>query len=152
MEVLLNAGGLTENAGSAIYVRRRADNGLSDQIEIPVRGLIETGDPALNIPIFAGDHINVLPTGRVTVHFLGQVRNAGSVTFSANQRVTLLTAIARGGGLLETASKKIRIKRQNQGGDLQEIMADYRQILNGRAAPDVEFETGDLIIVKESFF
>lgn len=150
IEVLLNAGGLAADHGPSIHVRRRAENGLSDQIEIPVRELMEIGDPALNIPVFAGDYLNVPTAGDLTVHFLGQVQKAGSMTFPASRKVTLLTAIAGAGGLLETASKKIRIKRRTPSGELEEVVADYRKILNG-GQPDIELEDGDLIIVKESF-
>ena len=91
------------------------------------------------------------PAGDVTVHLLGEVQRSGSLTFPAHRRVTLLTAIAGAGGLLETAAKKIRIKRQTASGEPREIVVDYRKILNG-GEPDVELEDGDLIIVKESFF
>ncbi len=150
IEVLLNAGGLTPEHGPAIHIRRRAENGLADQIEIPVRELIDIGDPKLNIPIFAGDQLNIPPAQDLTIHFLGQVQQAGSLTFPASRRVTLLTAIAGAGGLLETASKKIRIKRRTPSGELRELVADYRKILNG-GEPDIELEDGDLVIVKESF-
>lgn len=151
MDMLMEAGGLAADHGDSIYVRRRADNGLSDQIEIPVRGLIEVGDPALNVPIFAGDHINVPQARQITVHFLGQVQTPGSLTFPASRGVTLLTAIAQAGGLLETASKKIRIQRRSRVGALQELVIDYRDVLNRRVSDPV-LEDGDLIVVKESFF
>ncbi len=151
MQVLMGAGGLAEKHGQVITVRRRSVNGLSDQIEIPAAGLLEEGDPIRNIPIFAGDHINIPLAREITVHFLGQVRNSGSLTFAANQRATLLAAIARAGGLEDTASKKIRIKRQTPAGETLELTADYRAVLNGRE-PDLELHDGDFIIVKESFF
>lgn len=150
METLLNAGGLAAEHGSTIFVRRRADNGLSDQVEIPIAQLIEAGNPDVNIPIFAGDLINIALARSITVHFLGQVAQAGSSTIRG-ERVTLLTAIASAGGLTETAGKKILIKRQAEDGKLNEIVADYRRILNG-SSPDIELQDGDLIIVKESFF
>ncbi len=151
MEVLLNAGGLTASHSGEILVRRSADNGLSDQVRIDVRDLVEKGDPAVNIPIFAGDLINVPEAQAVTIHILGEVASVGSLTFRSNERVTLLTVIARAGGLSDTASKKIRIRRSRPGGERQEIVADYRDILNGDQ-PDVPLHDGDLIIVKESFF
>lgn len=148
LEVLMNAGGLTRGHGHEIFVRRHSDNGLSDQVTVPVRDLIERGDPAVNIPIFAGDLIHVPPARQVTIHFLGQVGAPGSQTFEGDERVTLLTAVARVGGLAATASKKVRIRRQ--GGD-DEIVADYRRILDGKD-PDIELEDGDIVIVKEAFF
>ena len=68
-----------------------------------------------------------------------------------NGRIGLLTAIARAGGLSETASPKIRILRATQGEKREEIKADYRRILSGRDR-DVDLVDGDLVVVKESFF
>lgn len=151
LEALLAAGGLDAEHGPKIQVRRRADNGLSDQVEIAVRSLIELGDPQVNIPIFAGDLINVPPAREIVIHFLGEVRNVGSQTFTSNKKVTLLTAIARAGGLTETASSKISIKRETGSGEREEIVVDFRRLLSGRD-PDIELQDGDLIVVKESFF
>lgn len=150
MEILLAAGGLGPDNGGEIYIRRQAENGLNDQVRISAHALIEEGDPDVNIPIFAGDTINVPMAREVTIHFLGEVANAGSLTFRSNQRVTLLTALARAGGLLETAAKKIRIIRQKDG-ERSESTVDYRQILSGQD-PDPLLQDGDLVVVKESFF
>lgn len=151
LEVLLAAGGLEPTHGPVIQVRRRADNGLTDQISIPVRSLLELGDVQVNIPIFAGDLINVPPVQEIVIHFLGQVQNVGSQTFAGNKRVTLLTAIARAGGLTETASNKISVKRETESGEREEIVVDFRRLLSGKVS-DLELQDGDLIVVKESFF
>lgn len=148
LELLTDAGGLTANHGPSIYVRRRADNGLSDQVQISAEALIHDGDPILNIPIFSGDMINIPPTREIQVHFLGEVQHVGTLSFRSTDRVTLLTAIAKAGGLSETAAKKLRIRRQ---GKTEEIVVDYRQVLSGRSV-DPLLEDGDLIIVKEAFF
>lgn len=151
IDVLLDAGGMTEQAGSKILVRRRAGNGLSDQVEIQTDDLFLAGDPKVNLPIYAGDLIHVLPVQEISIHFLGEVATAGTLTFRDNKRVTLLTAIARAGGLTETASNKLVIKREDEDGQRFEIDVDYRKLLNGKI-PDVELQDGDLIVVKESFF
>lgn len=150
LEVLLGAGGLTADRGRFIQVRRRASNGLSDQVSIAVDELFDRGDPAVNIPIFAGDVIHVPPAKTLQIHFLGEVEGAGSVSFKSTERVTLLLAIARAGGLTDAAGQKIRILR-GQGSDRVEIVANYRRILAGKD-PDVELQDGDIVVVKESFF
>jgi len=151
LDMLTMAGGLTPEHGQSIFIRRRAENGLTDQVEIPVTELIEAGNANVNLPILAGDHINIPQAREFTIHFLGEVKQAGSHTFRSNQRVTLLTAIARAGGLTDVASNKIRILRDTGGQERQAILADYRRILGGKA-PDINLENGDLIVVKESFF
>ncbi len=151
IDVLLDAGGMSDQAGSKILVRRRAANGLTDQVEVSVDDLFLAGDPNVNLPIYAGDLIHVLPVQEMAIHFLGEVATAGTLTFRDDKRVTLLTAIARAGGLTETASNKLVIKREDENGQRFEINIDYRKLLNGKI-PDIELQDGDLIVVKESFF
>jgi len=151
LEAISAAGGLAENRGDMIYVLRRAENGLSDQIAIRVDDLIVNADPDANIPIFSNDIINIPPRVEVTVFCLGEVRNPGAVSFQSTQRITLLSAIARAGGLTDRASRKLTIKRRDRSGKDVELEADYRRILAGKE-PDPELQAGDIIVVKESFF
>ncbi|MCB1058020.1 MAG: polysaccharide biosynthesis/export family protein [Acidobacteria bacterium] len=150
LEAITAAGGLAENHGSVIYVLRRAPNGLSTQVEISVEDLMVEGDPKVNLPIFANDLINVASTIEVTVYCLGEVGQPGAVVFKSTERITLLSAIARAGGLSERASPKILVKRGGGERD-QEIAVDYRRILAGKD-PDFPLEDGDVVVVKESFF
>lgn len=151
LEAITAAGGLAENHGSVIYVLRRASNGLSTQIEISVEDLMVKGDPKVNVPIFANDLINVASTIEITVYCLGEVGQPGAVTFKSTERITLLSAVARAGGLSERASPKILVKRGSGGEQEQELSVDYRRILAGKD-PDFRLEDGDVIVVKESFF
>ncbi len=152
MEVLLAAGGLSPEHGPTVQVRRQADNGLADQVTVAIADLIETLDPDVNLPILAGDVINVAAARMLTVHLLGAVKTVGSLTFKNTERVSVLTAVARAGGLAETASRKIAIKRKDpQTGKLDETLVDFRRILDGKD-PDVDLQDGDVLVAKESFF
>lgn len=151
LEAISAAGGLSDNRGDMIFVLRRSDNGLSDQIAIRVDDLIVNADPDANIPIFSNDLINIPARVEVTVFCLGQVRSPGAVSFQSTQRITVLSAIARAGGLTDRASKKLTIKRRDRSGRDVELEADYRRILAGKE-PDIELQAGDIIVVKESFF
>ncbi len=149
LEVLL-AARFTGGHGQVVRVRRRADNGLADEVTISSAELFELGEPAVNIPIFAGDVIFVPPVPSVRVNVLGAVKSPGTVQFEGSERATLLVALARVGGLSETAANKVRIRRRS-GGEEVEIVASYRRVLGGKD-PDVELEDGDVVIVKEAFF
>jgi polysaccharide export outer membrane protein len=151
LEVLTAVGGLSETHGNLVYVLRRADNGLSDQVTINLDDLLVRGDPRSNVPIFANDLINVPVTVDVTVYCLGEVAKPGALPFKSSERMTLLTAIAHAGGLTDRASKKILIKRAGGTDGPSEITADYNRILAGKQ-PDVDLRPGDVIVVKESFF
>jgi len=150
LEVLMAAGGPAADHDGWIEVRRQADNGLADRVRIDIRDLIGAGDPAVNIPIFAGDVIHLPRVGSLRIHFLGKDLS-GEQIFSSAERVTLLTALARAGGLPGEASNKIRIVRSPGTPEEHEIVVNYRRILQ-RKDPDPELRDGDLVILKEGFF
>jgi polysaccharide export outer membrane protein len=151
LEAIAAAGGVADGNGGVIQVLRRAENGLSDQISIPVEELVVRADPKANIPIVANDFINVPPAGKVTVLLVGEVAQSGAIVFASTDRITVLAAMARAGGLGENASRKLLIKRQGPDGKEEVIPVDYKAILAGDA-PDLALRDGDVIVVKESFF
>jgi len=151
IEVLTGAGGLASQHGDVIYVLRRVDSGLSDQLEIRLDDLLVRGEQRLNIPIYAGDLINVPSTTEVTVFLLGEVARPGAHGFRSTERITLLTAVARAGGMTDRASRRIVIKRETDSGETRAIEVDYKRILSGKD-DDIELEAGDIVVVKESFF
>lgn len=149
-QAITAAGGLSADHGQTIRVLRRAANGLVDQLEIPVDDLLVAADPVVNIPLQPNDVVNVLSAREVTVYFLGEVAQPGAVTLSTRSPVTLLTAIARAGGLTDRASNRILVKRR-QGDSPVELEVHYQRLLSGQE-PDLDLQEGDLIVVKESFF
>ena len=150
LEALSAAGGLSEGHGNVVYVIRRADNGLADQVSINLDDLLVRADPRVNVPIFANDLVNVPATFEVTVYCLGEVARPGALVFKSTERLTLLAAVARAGGLSERASHKILIKRGRSDGP-REVTVDYKRILDGKDT-DIELGQGDVVVVKESFF
>lgn len=151
LEAITEAGGLAEGAGKSIYILRKADNGLTDQIAVSVADLFTLANPKANIALLANDLINIPAVVQITIYCMGQVNQQGAINFTSNERISLLAAIARAGGLTPRAAKNMVIKRQRAGGGEEELRIDYRQILKGRA-PDVALLAGDVIVVPESFF
>lgn len=151
LQAITAAGGLAENHGNAIHVMRRAENGLSDQISIPVEALMVSADPRANIPLFPNDLVNVENAVPVNVYCLGEIASPGALQFRSTERITVLSAIARAGGLTERASPKIVIKRQNDKGEEEEIVVHYKRIVSGQD-PDFPLRNNDVVIVRESFF
>ena len=151
LEAITAAGGLAPSHGSKVYILRHADNGLSDQVAINLDDLFVRADPRVNIPIFPNDLINVQATLEVTIYFLGEVSQPGALTFKSTERITLLTAVARAGGLTDRASRRIVIRREDASGRTQEIKVDYKRVVAG-SEPDVPLQAGDVVVVKESFF
>jgi len=151
LEALTAAGGLTPGHGRRVHVQRRAANGLSDQVSIPIDELVGRMDPSLNLPVLPDDVINVESTRSVTIYLLGEVANPGAMEFEGSAAPTLLTVIARAGGLTDRASPRLLVKRRGDDGLMGEIEAHYGRILDGEAQ-DPDLMDGDLVVVKESFF
>jgi polysaccharide biosynthesis/export protein len=151
MTAITAAGGLSEKAGRRILVLRRAENGLSDTLEIKTDDLFQNATPLWNIPIQPADIINVVPRTMITVFCLGEVKGAGALQFDTDERLTLLSVISKAGGLTDRASKSIRVKRQGPDGKDTEKVVDFKKIVSGQE-PDLPIEPNDVIVVKESFF
>lgn len=149
-QAIAAAGGLSESSRGLAEIRRQAPNGLSDRLEVDLEALLRRGDQSLDVPIFANDVIHVLPATDITVYFLGEISSQGAVTIKGTERATLLTAIARAGGLTDRAASRVVIRREREGDEPIEIVANFRRILAG-SDPDIELEDGDLIVVKEAF-
>jgi polysaccharide export outer membrane protein len=151
MTAITSAGGLTDRAGSRILVLRRADNGLSDALEIRTDDLFQNATELWNIPIQPADVINVVPRTTITVFCLGEVTAPGALQFDSEDRLSLLSVIARAGGLSDRASSSIRVKRRGPDGKDVETVVDFKRIVSGKD-PDLPIEANDVIVVKESFF
>jgi polysaccharide biosynthesis/export protein len=151
MNAITAAGGLTAGAGRKIFVLRRAENGLSDTLEIEADNLFQSATPLWNIPIQPSDVINIPARTSITVFCLGEVKTPGALQFDSDDRLTLLSVIAKAGGLTDRASKTIRVKRRGADGKDSERVVDFKRIVSGRDA-DLPIEPNDVIVVKESFF
>jgi polysaccharide export outer membrane protein len=150
-QAILAAGGLT-NAGPKISVLRRGESGLTDRLDIRTDDIFVNLSPSWNIPIFPSDIVTVSVAKPMRISCLGEFKSPGIVEFPGDERVTLLTLIARTGGLTDNAARgKIRVKRRNPDGTFKEMFFNYSRIVAGKDA-DPELETGDVVVVKESLF
>jgi polysaccharide export outer membrane protein len=150
LQAISAAGGLNERAGKRIFVLRKGDNGKTETIEVSVEDLF-TGTSDSSIPIFPGDVVNIPARTTFKVFALGEVRQPGALEFTSDDRVTVLSAIAKAGGLTDRASKHVSIRRKGKDGKDIELRADYNRIVAGKAA-DPELHADDVIVIKASFF
>jgi polysaccharide biosynthesis/export protein len=151
LQAISAAGGLTQQAGRKIYVLRRSQNGLSDKLEIRVEDLFQTASTVWNIPIFPSDLVNIPPRTPVKIFCLGEVKSPGALEFDSDDRITLLSVIAKAGGLTDRASKSIRVKRRGPDGKDVENLVNFGRIVKGKD-PDPVLLPDDVVVVKESFF
>jgi polysaccharide export outer membrane protein len=151
LQAISAAGGLDASAGRKIFVLRRADNGLSDVLEIKRDDLMQGMASTWNIPIFPGDVVNIPARSTVKVFCLGEVKAPGALEFDSDDRISLLSVIAKAGGLTDRASKTILIKRKGPDGRDVETKVNYKSVIAGKD-PDPLLKADDVVVVQESFF
>lgn len=151
IQAISAAGGLSESAGKKIFVLRGGSGGKAETIEISRDELFRGASDRWNIPLFPGDVVNVPARTALTVYCLGEVKTPGAVQFDSDDRLTLLAAIARAGGLTDRASSTIRIRRKGADGRDVDTVVNFKRVLSGKD-PDPQLAQDDVIIVKESFF
>jgi polysaccharide export outer membrane protein len=169
LDILSQAGGVTDDAGSSVTVTRgdiarrvSASEGgggveggksqlLPPTVTIDLHRLLDTGDPNLNIAVYPGDRVTVPRAG--VVYVLGAVNRAGGFLLTSDRRdMTVLRAVALAESLRSTAkAKKAMIIRENSSapGGREEIPVDLHAMLNGHA-PDRPLLGNDILFVPDS--
>lgn len=150
IDMLMTAGGIKEDAGNICYVIRPSvkdsPNSKAETLVIDLNELLINGNFNLNVPVFAGDVINVPKGGVVFVD--GAVKTPGAFTMKG--KTTFIQAITMAQGLTpEAQNGDIRIFRDNGKGDRDIITVDYDAIRRGEN-PDILLSENDIIIVPQS--
>jgi len=151
LEMLSMAQGLDQNSvGSSIQVMRRESAGSDtpQTITINTEELFQNGKTELNIPIQAGDVINVLQAGSIFV--VGEVIRPGEFVLRQGKEVSVLQAVALGGGITKEAKRQdCVIIRLHQDGSREEIPANLGKIQDG-STNDPHLLPNDILFVPSS--
>jgi polysaccharide biosynthesis/export protein len=119
-----------------------------DQIEIDLKQLVQSRDPALNIKMKPFDIVSVTRAG--IIYVIGSVGKPGGYVMEDRERVTVLQALSMAGGASQFAKKSAaRIVRQGENGARQEIPVDLGKVIKG-TGEDVEMAANDILIVPDS--
>jgi polysaccharide biosynthesis/export protein len=152
MQIVSEAGGLTRDAGSDIIIIRQLPDGTSTSLRISIDELFLKGDAKLNVPLEAGDSVNIPVDKLVAIYVFGQVKNPGALQVKKSALPTLLQAIAQAGGFTDRAAKGgVIIKRKDETGKEKEIKVNVRSILGNRQK-DIPLLENDTVYVPESLF
>ena len=166
LEALALAGGLADDAGDMARVQRgraRASLASSGQdtgcaagdagrcqpiVEVDLKALLASRDPALNVAVGPGDVIAV--QSAAVVYVVGAIGKPGSFYVRGNDHVTVLRALALAGGVTPlAATHDAVVLRDTPQGTRVEIAVDLDAVLKGRA-PDVPLEAQDVLFVPTS--
>lgn len=148
LQIISQAGGMTAEASSELFVYRDGENGQKTQIVVNLRDMTLNGQYDLNIGVQPKDVIFIPVDQTLTVFVYGEVRNPGALQYKASKKITLLQAIAQAGGTTEWASRsKITITRKNlKTGKEIKIPVNLKSIIKNKRA-DIILEDGDVVIV-----
>ncbi len=139
-DVVVDAGGLTSDAGISITISRQAGSGTSTESILVPRDAFEHGEA--NPEVQSGDIINVARKAYVYVH--GEVRAPGRVLLEPG--LTLLKALAIVGGLTEWANKReVQVLPENPDAPAAEY--DVKDI-ERRKIEDPALRGGDTVVVR----
>jgi polysaccharide export outer membrane protein len=178
LELLSMAEGLADDAGDTVVVMRGATGTSGDGqvkvssgadqetgasaptpvstgevpgeiVEINLKSLMDSVDPAFNLPVHPGDIVKVPRAG--IVYVVGEVRKPGGFVLRNNENITVLQALALAEGLTRTSLKsRARIIRTDQGTDKRiETPIDLGKVLASKSS-DILLQPNDILFVPDS--
>jgi polysaccharide export outer membrane protein len=118
-------------------------------VEINLKSLMDSVDPAFNLPVHPGDIVKVPRAG--IVYVVGEVKKPGGFVLRNNENITVLQALALAEGLTRTSLKsQARIIRTDQGTDKRiETPIDLGKVLASKSS-DILLQPNDILFVPDS--
>jgi polysaccharide export outer membrane protein len=152
LQIISEAGGLTDEAGKTIFVIRSQADGTSSKIEIPIEELHKEGDPSLNVQILPNDIVNVPVDKLVKIFVFGEVKTPKALEVRQSEIPTLLKAIVMAGGFTDRAIRKaVQIKWVDEEGVNQSRKVNVKDILKNKIE-DVQLKADDIVYVPGTKF
>lgn len=166
LELLANAGGITDEAGSVVLITRatgvpapRTVSASSDEtppqnsqtISIRLQDLLESGDPSFNIQVLGGDVVSVPRAGIVYVMGGGITQPGGYVLQSHGEQISVLKAIALAHGTTGFAkADDAVIMRNNPLTGQRDVIPVHVKQIEHRKAEDVAMKSNDILYIPDS--
>jgi len=167
LEVLTEAGGVANDAGSTVIVTRAGNPAAAEPADaagnngdpadvaplvmtINLSDLLDSGDSKYNIPLLGGDFVSVPRAG--IVYVVGAVdKPGGFVLANDREQMTTLKILALAGGLKGTARphQAVILRKNGDNGQRQELSVDLAKILE-RKTEDVRLLPSDILFVPDS--
>jgi polysaccharide export outer membrane protein len=141
MELISEAGGLTQDYGNTVTIHRKTGPEKKEEktISINLKDVLENGGASFNVPILDGDSVVVSKAS--TFYVTGEVRKPDA--YKLEDGTTVIKAISMAGGFTNLASRgKIKIYRKING----------REHVAEKVSMDMPVLPDDVIVVPESFF
>ncbi len=150
LDAIARAQGLSDAAGQEILVSHTQPGPdgkpVSIMRRIPVHGLIDEGDPDLNLKLTGGEEIRVPEAAKIYV--VGNVKMPNAYKVQNGSQTTVLQILALAQGLAPFYGKVAYIYRPDETGHKNEIAVPLQKIME-RKAPDVPLIANDIFYVTD---
>ena len=151
LDAISRAQGLTPEAGREILVSQSQPGPGGEAMtltrRIPVRGLIDEADPALNVTLTGGEVVRVPEAGKIYV--MGNVKKPGVFPVQDGSDTTVMQMLALAEGLSQYSAKQGYIYRREGAGSKNEIPVPIDKIMK-RQAPDVTLTANDILYIPDN--
>jgi polysaccharide export outer membrane protein len=163
LQALSQAGGISENAGSTVFVTRpaptvseSADSGdasapsAAQTFTINLSDLLESGDSRFNIPLVGGDVVSVPRAG--IIYVVGAVTRPGGFLLQNDlDHMTMLKMLSLAGGTTSTAKTKnaVILRKNLTTGKRDQVPVDLNKVMHLKTE-DVQLEANDILFVPDS--
>jgi polysaccharide export outer membrane protein len=163
LQVLSQAGGISEDAGSTVIITRPPSSqtgsedsdagkvsGGAQTFAISLSDLLESGNSNFNVPVLGGDVVSVPRAG--IIYVVGAVtRPGGFVMQNDHDRMTTLKVLSLAGGA--TGSAKIKeaviLRKNPDTGKRDEVPVDLKKVLQLKSE-DVMLQSSDILFIPDS--
>jgi polysaccharide export outer membrane protein len=163
LQVLSQAGGVGEDAGSVVVITRPPsapeESGRTDAAKvssepqtfmISLNDLLDTGNSTFNIPVLGGDVVSVPRAG--IIYVVGAVqRPGGFVMQSDRDRMTTLKILSLAGGTTGSAKERqaVILRKNPETGKRDEVPVDLKKVMDLKTE-DVMLQPSDILFVPDS--
>jgi polysaccharide export outer membrane protein len=158
LQVLSQAGGISDDAGSIVMVTRSSETQPAQPTADPqprtftieLNDLLDSGDGRFNIPVVGGDVVSVPRAG--IVYIVGAVNHPGGFVMQNDRdRMTALKVLSLAGGTLGTAksNESIILRKDPLTGQREKVPVDLNKVLHLKSE-DVTLQASDILYVPDS--
>src|SRR6202453_3709467 len=175
LELLANAGGITDDAGNYVIITRNTapaearDEAAvetaepppvtpTDELALPsqiltirLQDLLESGNPVYNIFVYGGDVVSIPRGGIVYVTGAGVAQPGGYILQSHGAQITVMKAIALAHGLTTfSKSDDAVIMRSNPAPGQKDIIPVHIKQIENQKADDMAMKSNDILYIPDN--
>jgi polysaccharide export outer membrane protein len=163
LQVLSQAGGISEDAGSTVIITRPASSPTASDdpgsektssdaqtFTISLGDLLESGNSSFNIPVLGGDVVSVPHAG--IIYVVGAVIHPGGFVMQNDRdRMTTLKVLSLAGGTTGSAKVKeaVILRKNPDTGKRDELPVDLNKVLHLKSE-DVMLQASDILFIPDS--